>query len=575
MMKNNLTLRPFLKVSARSLLRSGLGSLAHSALVLAGSMTLTSAGMAAPLTFSTSAGNKTVAEGTLAAANTVKWVIADPAPAATYEMTVRVLDKDLNLAPAGFTINLIGTVAGVQAGTADSSNHIRTRTTLTNLNSYLNNAQVTMPTDFWTIAATRELKILVSVDTNLDGDYTNDPLVETIDIAVTNVNDAPSFTRGSDITVLEDSGNYPSTAWATAVSPGGGVYPDPDTLTFSITATSNPGNISGLSLDSAGNISFATVLDSNGTSAISVTLNDGTTTTAAQTRNIILTAVNDAPFLVAPSSPAAVNEDAGAQTVSAFIDIPNVNRGGTLLNEQAQTLTFTVTNDNNALFTTQPAISGTTGNLTFTPAANANGSTTVTVTPKDNGLVANGGIDTGIAKTFTITVNPVNDAPTLTAITSPAAILEDAAQQTINLAGITSGAANESQVLVVTATSSNTALIPDPTVTYTSANATGSLAYTPVPDANGSATITVTVNDGGGGSETIVRAFTVAVTAVNDQPALAAIATPADILEDAIQQTVNLTGIGKGPANESSAAQFLFCKRGDQVWGGLVEFMLR
>ena len=24
-----------------------------------------------------------------------------------------------------------------------------------------------------------------------------------------------------------------------------------------------------------------------------------------------------------------------------------------------------------------------------------------------------------------------------------------------------------------------------------------------------------------------------------------------------------------------TAAQFLFCKRGDQVWGGLVEFMLR
>jgi hypothetical protein len=105
-MKNNLILRPFLEASARSLLRSGLGPVAHSALVLAGSLMLTSAGMAAP-SFSTSAGNKTVSEGTAAASNTVKWVIADPAPVATYEMTVRVLDKDLNLAPAGFTINLI------------------------------------------------------------------------------------------------------------------------------------------------------------------------------------------------------------------------------------------------------------------------------------------------------------------------------------------------------------------------------------------------------------------------------------------------------------------------------------
>ena len=206
---------------------------------------------------------------------------------------------------------------------------------------------------------------------------------------------------------------------------------------------------------------------------------------------------------------------------------------------------------NPALFSAGPAISST-GALTYTPAANANGTTSISVTPVDNGGILNGGANTGAVETFDITVNSVNDAPTLTAIPSPAAILEDAAQQTINLAGITSGAANESQTLVVTATSSNTALIPDPTVTYTSANATGSLAYTPVADANGSATITVTVNDGGGGTETIVRTFTVAVTAVNDQPTLAAIATPADILEDAIQQTVNLTGIGKGPANESS-----------------------
>ena len=48
------------------------------------------------------------------------------------------------------------------------------------------------------------------------------------------------------------------------------------------------------------------------------------------------------------------------------------------------------------------------------------------------------------------------------------------------LGGIGSGAANESQTLTVTASSSNTALIPDPTVVYTSANATGSLKYTPV-----------------------------------------------------------------------------------------------
>ena len=49
--------------------------------------------------------------------------------------------------------------------------------------------------------------------------------------------------------------------------------------------------------------------------------------------------------------------------------------------------------------------------------------------------------------------------------------------QTINLTGIAAGG-SETQTLTVTATSSNPALIPNPTVTYTSPNATGSLSYT-------------------------------------------------------------------------------------------------
>ena len=80
---------------------------------------------------------------------------------------------------------------------------------------------------------------------------------------------------------------------------------------------------------------------------------------------------------------------------------------------------------------------------------------------------------------------------------------------------------SETQTLTVTAVSNNTSLIPHPTVTYTSPNTTGSLSYTPVANANGSAIITVTVDDGGTGTHTVVRTFTVDVTAVNDQPTIA------------------------------------------------------
>ena len=72
-----------------------------------------------------------------------------------------------------------------------------------------------------------------------------------------------------------------------------------------------------------------------------------------------------------------------------------------------------------------------------------------------------------------------NQPPTLNALAN-LTINENAGLQTVNLSGITSGATNEIQTLTVTATSSNTGLIPNPTVTYTSPNTTGSITFTPV-----------------------------------------------------------------------------------------------
>src|SRR5207245_1788222 len=169
---------------------------------------------------------------------------------------------------------------------------------------------------------------------------------------------------------------------------------------------------------------------------------------------------------------------------------------------------------------------GATGSLSFTPAANQSGTATITVTVTDDGGTANGGVNT-ITRTFTVTITAVNRAPTLDAINDPAAILEDAGAQTINLTGIAAGG-GESQTLTITATPSNPGLIPNPTVSYTSPNATGSLSYTPVANASGTATITVTVTDNGGtangGINTFTRTFIVAVTAVNDAPTLDPIA---------------------------------------------------
>jgi hypothetical protein len=80
--------------------------------------------------------------------------------------------------------------------------------------------------------------------------------------------------------------------------------------------------------------------------------------------------------------------------------------------EAGQTVKFNVSNDNPSLFSVQPAVSAD-GTLTYTPTPNANGVAIVTVVAMDDGGRANGGRDMSASQTFTITVNAVNDPPTL------------------------------------------------------------------------------------------------------------------------------------------------------------------
>ena len=210
----------------------------------------------------------------------------------------------------------------------------------------------------------------------------------------------------------------------------------------------------------------------------------------------------------------SINENAGLQTVN----LSGITSGAS---NESQTLAVTASSSNTGLIPT-PAVSytspSTTGSITFTPVAYGFGSSTITVTVNDGGTSNN-----VVSRSFTVTVNPVNQPPTLTAPAN-VTINENAGLQTISLSGITSGAANESQTLVVTATSSNPGLIPTPAVTYTSPSTTGSIKFTPVASSYGSATVTVSVNDGGVSNNVVSRSFNVTVNQVNQPPTISSIA---------------------------------------------------
>jgi len=250
-----------------------------------------------------------------------------------------------------------------------------------------------------------------------------------------------------------------------------------------------------------------------------VSINGGVKAFSAvvETVSIKVTSVNDEPEIAA-ANPPAVDEDSGTQTLAGWAGfLPGA------ANESAQKATYTLSGlTNTALFSVAPLVAPD-GTLSYTPAPNASGTATFQLAVQDDGGTANGGDDTSAPRTFTITVLPVNDPPTLAA-SAPSGILEDSGLQSISLSGILAGG-GETQALQVTAHSGNPLLTGNLTVDYTSPAEAGQVRFTPAPDWNGTTVITVAVHDAGLddqlGTEddgVLSQDLTVFVEPVNDRP---------------------------------------------------------
>ncbi|MFN7938359.1 MAG: Ig-like domain-containing protein [Bryobacteraceae bacterium] len=390
-----------------------------------------------------------------------------------------------------------------------------------------------------------------------DGTQDSSPATVTINIAA--VNDAPGFTKGPDQNIAQNAGPQTVNNWATAVSPGGGADEAGQTLTFNITGNTNPGLFSvAPSIASNGTLTYTPASGQSGSATITVTLSDnggtangGVNTSAQQTFAINIALVNQPPsFTKGPDQ--SVNEDSGPQTVNPWATAISPGPAS----ESGQTVSFNITgNTNPSLFSAGPAVSST-GVLTYTPAANANGSATITLVAQDNGGTANGGNDTSASQSFVITVNPVNDVPSFTKGPDQT-VNEDAGPQTVNpwATAISSGPANESGQTVSFSISGNTnaALFSaGPAV-----SPTGVLTYTPAANTSGTATITLSVADNGGtangGVDTSsTQTFVITVNNVNDAPSFTKGADQT-VNEDAGPQTVNpwATAVSAGPPSES------------------------
>ncbi|MBC1236717.1 putative Ig domain-containing protein [Nostoc sp. 2RC] len=293
---------------------------------------------------------------------------------------------------------------------------------------------------------------------------------------------------------------------------------------------------------------------------ISFLVNDGSSNSTAVTRNINITAVNDAPVAVATNSAVSYTENATTAIDSAITlsDTDSTN----LASATVSISSGFISGEDTLAFTNQNGISGSynssTGVLTLTGTSTVanyqaalrsitynNTSENPTTTPRTISFLVNDGSSNSTAVTRSINITPVNDAPVAVATNSAVSYTENATTaidsaitlidvDSTNLVSatvtISSGFVSGEDVLAFTnqngitgSYNSSTGVL---TLTGSSAVANYQAALRSINYTNSSdkpittpRTISFLVNDGSSNSTAVTR--NINITAVNDAPVVA------------------------------------------------------
>ena len=223
---------------------------------------------------------------------------------------------------------------------------------------------------------------------------------------------------------------------------------------------------------------------------------------------------------ISPIADQVVNEDAATGPISFTVsdaDTPAAN------------LIVTAASSNPTLV---PAgnitLGGSGGNRTVNvvPAANQSGSTTITLTVSDGTMTS--------STSFGLTVNPVNDGPSISNISNQTTLRDSAAGPiSFTVSDIDTALSS----LTLSGSSANQSLVPDGNIAFGGSGGNRTVTILPAAGQTGSVTITITVSDG---TALAVDTFVLTVNApvapftgarINFQPASAPV--PAGYLVDA------------------------------------------
>ncbi len=261
-----------------------------------------------------------------------------------------------------------------------------------------------------------------------------------VNLTVNPVNDRPQFGGAGNVSAVEDAGQNDASVpaadvgltvipqWATNIQPGPAgasdelasqdvtftITPVNDALARTVFAVDGSGNLQ-VSADPDGTLRFRTLPDANTSLSgaivfnVSATDDDPTSpsTSLVKTFTITIQPVNDPPSFTTVAGADVVShpEDSGSYDQPWVVET-SIVAGPADEITAGQTVRFDVTVDavGATLFQSGPVIEDD-GRLRFTPAANANGTATVTVVAVDSGNASSTPV------TFQIVLTPEDDAP--------------------------------------------------------------------------------------------------------------------------------------------------------------------
>ena len=255
----------------------------------------------------------------------------------------------------------------------------------------------------------------------------------------------------------------------------------------SLEITSAPAEASGTAeVNPDTSVTFTPAANWNGIASFTYRVTDTDGEWSAATVLVTVTAVNDAPTLASIPN-VATNEDTASSPVALTVGDVDTDTA---------VLTLSASGGSALVDPSGFEFSGIGANrtLVITPKANASGTAQITITVSDGSATA--------SRTFTLTVNAVNDTPTA------AAQSFNATEDTVFHGSLTGSDVEGDQLTFARATQAANGSV--------TVAADGSFDYSPNPDFAGTDSFTFTVSDGQATSSPVTA--TINVANVNDAP---------------------------------------------------------